>query len=260
MSATRNCANPKCQKSLPAGLRPNRIYCDRKCRKSAEHARIQAMIDRARRNSLGEVSPTDQDDMEKEQLPASMLDMGSAPLPSTHNQYLDHLMSLMQENNRRAVEELRNKEGRIESLSRSVIEKDKQIDALNREVERLEERKEDKGGLGGLLENFKDNEGKMDWMGVSTVLQGLATGASTLLGRGPVPMAGTPEIPLEVSQEVHAFADWFVRQPMEVRQNAWSVIQAMSFQPEIIATLLNVVHHAPQSKTAAKPTVKIGVA
>ncbi len=254
-----NCANPNCDHTLTTG---KKLFCSEQCKKSVQNKRylqkLKGYRDRAINGFEAGESTADEinETMEKENNENDFRMQILQPASNMPSPSKDPVVSFFihdyKEKLNSAIREIDKRDDKIERLNEIVREKEKEIDSLNRAIDKMEDDKEKGNGLGGLLEGFKDESGSINWMGVSQVVEGLGKGAAALMGRGvPVAVDGLEGVDPSAMPHVKAFADWYVKQNTSMKQQVWTIIEAISNKPNLIMPILNIVNNGNTIRSVA---------
>lgn len=245
---TKICLNPGCENPIPPDSNKFRVYCCEPCRRQAGNGRS-----RPKKNKhLSGLEQQNQQIMENEKQERDDNFALSIISPSTNmpevskDGTVQWIIYDLKGKLESAIKEITKWQDRTDAAKDRIIDKEKEISDLKRSIEKMENERDSKSGLGGILDELKDDQGSIDFAGMGTMINGVITGIGSLAKGAAAPsqlVGQDPGVPAEIGEHVSAFTSWFAGLNEEQRTTAWAIINAMASDPSISITFLNILQN-----------------
>ena len=133
-------------------------------------------------------------------------------------------------------------------------EKQSNID-LKRTIEKMEDERNSKSGIASVLDGFRGSDGSIDMAGLGAMIKGAGEGISAILNKNAGgQLAGgngiNVPIPTDAVGEVNEIVAWYVRLMGEQRQQAFTVLNMLAANPELMIRILNPTENGTRSAKA----------
>lgn len=250
------CNNPDCNNPIPE---VKKKYCCAPCKRTAQNKRAWA-----KRQGLGAVRQSEENEsielnMENSTEKNFGLELlnpsAGMPIPKDEASVQYALFDLKSKLEL-AIGEVRRLMEKDENNQEKIRIKEGEISDLKRTIEKMEDEKNSKSGIGQVLDGFRDEGGQLDMAGLGQLVKGAGEGLAAIINKGAA--AGSSqlkgldaEVAVEIKEHVTAFTNWFAGIDPQQRETAWAVINAMSQQPELGLQFLNVMQNGNYARQAA---------
>ena len=249
-----SCKNPDCDNLIPDG---KVLYCCNTCKRTAQNKRAWT-----KRQHLGgvpeseenEIIETNMGNSNEQSFGLQLLNPGAGmPVPKDPAS-VQYALFEYKSKLEMAIAEVKRLMDKDETNKEKIREKENEVADLKRTIEKLEDEKNAKSGIGQVLDGFRDEGGQLDMAGLGQLVKGAGEGLAAVMNKGasaPSQLTGLDaEIPAEIKEHVTAFTNWFSGIDPQQRETAWSVINAMASSPELAIQFINIIQHANIRQTA----------
>lgn len=251
------CANPNCKNTVSeTRQQAGSVTCSWKCTRYLHNKRY-----RDKKKGLGEISdqqnltmnPMENENQntksKEENFALKILAPGSSSMPSPSNDpTITYFIHDLKEKLSLAVREIDKWQDKAENLKEKVLDKDREIADLKHSIEKMQDERNAKSGLSGILDDLRNENGAIDFAGLGQMASSII---SSLKTSSPSQQLTGMQVPDDVKEFVEPIAAWMASLQPEQRENAWTVINAMATNTEYISYFINSLQNGQNVRKAA---------